>query len=87
MHVYNDPLKELLGAIAKTLVDHPEKVKVRSFEVQFATILELHVDPEDVGHVIGRHGRIAAAFPHHLSSSFDLIANPRGPFLVKPESN
>ena len=61
MHVYNDPLKELLGAIAKTLVDHPEKVKVRSFEVQFATILELRVDPEDVGHVIGRHGRIAAA--------------------------
>ena len=61
MHGYGDPLEELLGTIAKTLVDHPEKVKVRSIEGQFATVLELRVDLHDVGHVIGRHGRIAEA--------------------------
>ena len=53
MHGYSDRLEQLLEAIAKTLVDHPEGVKVRS--------VELAVDPEDVGQVIGHHGRIAEA--------------------------
>jgi hypothetical protein len=47
--------------IAKALVDHPEDVEVRSVEGQRVTLLELRVHPEDVGFVIGRHGRIADA--------------------------
>jgi hypothetical protein len=46
---------------AKALVDHPEDVEVRSIEGQHVTLLELRVHPEDVGFVIGRHGRIADA--------------------------
>ena len=54
-------MKELLEMIAKALVDHPEEVEVRSLEGRAITLLELCVHPEDVGQVIGRHGRIAAA--------------------------
>jgi len=47
--------------IAKALVNHPEQVEVRSIEGQQVIMLELSVHPEDVGEVIGRHGRIAEA--------------------------
>jgi hypothetical protein len=54
-------VKELLEMLAKALVDHPEEVRVRSVEGQRVTVLELSVHPEDGGHVIGQHGRIAEA--------------------------
>src|SRR5258708_26130680 len=61
MHSPFDVLEELLQAIAKTLVDHPEEVHVLSVQVRAVTILELRVHPEDVGRVIGHNGRIAEA--------------------------
>jgi predicted RNA-binding protein YlqC (UPF0109 family) len=42
-------------------VDHPEEVQVRAVQGQAVSILELRVHPEDVGMVIGRHGRTAEA--------------------------
>jgi uncharacterized protein len=50
-------MKELIEAIAKALVDHPEQVQVRVVEGEQVTILELRVHPEDLGKVIGRQGR------------------------------
>ncbi len=61
MHSPFDVLEELLEAIAKTLVDHPEGVQVRAVQGQAMTILELRDHPEDLGQVIGHHGRIAKA--------------------------
>jgi uncharacterized protein len=61
MHSPFDLLEELLAAIAKTLVDHPEEVQVRAVQGQAVSILELRVHPEDVGMVIGYNGRIAQA--------------------------
>jgi predicted RNA-binding protein YlqC (UPF0109 family) len=52
-------LKELVEAIAKALVDHPEQVQVRAVEGEQVTVLELRVHPEDLGKVIGRQGRTA----------------------------
>ena len=46
MHSPFDLLKELLEAIAKTLVDHPEEVQARAVQGQAVTILELRVHPE-----------------------------------------
>jgi predicted RNA-binding protein YlqC (UPF0109 family) len=51
----------LLAEIAKTLVDHPEEVQVRTIHGQVLSILELRVHPEDLGKVIGRHGSTANA--------------------------
>ena len=56
-----DLLEELLAEMAKTLVDHPEEVQVRAVQGQAMTNLELRVHPEDIGKVIGRHGRTAQA--------------------------
>jgi uncharacterized protein len=54
-------MKELVESIAKALVDHPNDVQVRSVEGSQATILELRVNPQDLGKVIGRQGRTAKA--------------------------
>ncbi len=52
----------LVEAIAKSLVDHPDQVSVREAGIKDgATVIELKVAPEDIGKVIGRQGRIAKA--------------------------
>ena len=54
-------MQKLLEFIAKSLVDHPEEVRVNQIEGEKSIILELRVAPEDVGKVIGKQGRIAQA--------------------------
>ncbi len=54
--------RDLLEYLAKALVDHPEGVKVEAFEEDGgALVLELAVNEDDYGHVIGRGGRTAQA--------------------------
>jgi len=54
--------RDLLEYLARALVDHPDKVKVDEFEEDSgAVVLELAVDEDDYGHVIGRGGRTAQA--------------------------
>ncbi|HTC62413.1 MAG TPA: KH domain-containing protein [Candidatus Saccharimonadales bacterium] len=52
-------MKDLVEAIAKALVDHPDQVQVRAVDGEQVTVLELRVHPEDLGKVIGRQGRTA----------------------------
>lgn len=52
-------MKELLIYIAQNLVEHPEAVSVTEVAGVGETVLELRVDPSDMGKVIGRQGRIA----------------------------
>ncbi|RHP35380.1 KH domain-containing protein [Lachnotalea sp. AF33-28] len=54
-------MKELVMAIAQSLVEHPEEVTVTEKQDGDETILELKVAPSDVGKVIGKQGRIAKA--------------------------
>ena len=54
-------MKELVEVIAKSLVDHPEAVRVDERQEAGQTVLELHVAEDDMGKVIGRQGRIAKA--------------------------
>lgn len=54
-------MKELVEMIAKALVDNPDKVHVSLLEGEQTSILELTVDPEDLGKVIGKQGRTARA--------------------------
>ena len=55
-------MKDLLEYLAKALVDHPEQVKVESFEEDDgALVLELAVADDDYGKIIGRGGRTANA--------------------------
>ncbi len=52
-------MKELVLFIAKSLVDHPDAVFVNETVEGDTITLELKVDPEDMGKVIGKKGRIA----------------------------
>ena len=54
-------MKELLEYLARGLVERPEAVRVREIQEDDATVLELSVDDDDYGNVIGRGGRTAAA--------------------------
>jgi hypothetical protein len=53
--------RDLVEYIAKSLVDDPSSVTVNVIEGEQSTILELRVGADDVGKVIGKHGRIAKA--------------------------
>jgi len=53
--------KDLIEYIAKSLVDHPEQVKVSEIEGERSSVIELSVAKEDLGKVIGKQGRTATA--------------------------
>lgn len=50
-----------LEFVARQLVDHPDDVRVETVEEDRQTVLNLHVHDEDLGKVIGKHGRTAKA--------------------------
>ena len=52
---------DLVKYIAQSLVDKPEAVDVREVENEDSIVIELRVDPDDMGKVIGKQGRIAKA--------------------------
>ena len=54
-------LQETLANIAKAIVDSPDEVKVTQEEDEKTVTLTLTVAPDDMGMVIGRHGKIAKA--------------------------
>ncbi|WP_335870782.1 KH domain-containing protein [Bacillus sp. 2205SS5-2] len=54
-------MTELLQAIVKPIVDHPEQVSVTEVEQDYRILLTLSVHPDDMGKVIGKQGRIAKA--------------------------
>ena len=54
-------LQQTLVDIAKAIVDTPDEVKVVKTEDEKSITLTLTVAPDDMGMVIGRHGKIAKA--------------------------
>lgn len=55
-------LELILADIARSIVDEPDKVEVKTVSGEGGDIaMELSVAPDDMGKVIGRHGRIARA--------------------------
>ena len=54
-------MDKLVEYIAKSLVDHPDAVRVTKREEDDSVVIELSVDPEDTGKVISKQGRIAKA--------------------------
>ncbi len=54
-----DNLRGLLEYLTKSIVDNPDDVTVEEFESGKSVHLDLHVNPEDIGRVIGKHGRVA----------------------------
>ncbi|MBF6612311.1 MAG: KH domain-containing protein [Chloroflexi bacterium] len=54
-------MKELVEYIARNLVDNPDAVNVRETRGDYVVRIQLTVDPDEKGKVIGREGKIARA--------------------------
>ena len=54
-------MREIVSTLARGLVRRPDRVHVRERNVRGRLVIELSVDPDDRGRVIGRDGRTARA--------------------------
>jgi hypothetical protein len=52
-------LRDLVVHMARGIVDHPDDVSVEVLRAGEEPEFELRVNPEDLGHVIGKQGRTA----------------------------
>jgi predicted RNA-binding protein YlqC (UPF0109 family) len=55
------PLRAVVEVVVRALVDKPDSVRVNESERRGMTIVELTTAPNDMGKIIGRQGRTAAA--------------------------
>lgn len=56
-----NPLRAVVEVVARALVEHPDDVHVAETERRGITVLELTTAAGDMGKIIGRQGRTAAA--------------------------
>lgn len=64
-------LSSALEHLVKGIVDHPDDVRIEVTQSARAEVLEIHVNPEDRGRVIGRGGRNAKALRTLVSALAD----------------
>ncbi len=62
-------LKTLIEFMARSLVDHPDKVAVNEIAGEQTTVFELRVAKEDLGKVIGKLGRTAQSMRAILNAA------------------
>ncbi len=61
MNEHRASARDLVEFVAKSLVDQPEAVQVREVASNQVVTIQLRVAPDDVGKIIGKHGRIVKA--------------------------
>ena len=54
-------VRDVVEVLARALTDKPEQVEVVESEHKGTTLVELYVGPGEIGKVIGKQGRTAAA--------------------------
>lgn len=54
-------VKQVVEVLARALTDHPEQVHVSETSHRGGTLVELYVGAGELGRVIGKQGRTAAA--------------------------
>lgn len=62
-------MKDLITYIVKALVDKPEEVVVTEIKGEQTSVIELKVAKEDIGKIIGKHGRTAEAMRTILTAA------------------
>ena len=55
------PLRTVIEVVVRALVDQPDAVRVTESERRGMSVVELRTAPGDMGKIIGRQGRTAAA--------------------------
>jgi predicted RNA-binding protein YlqC (UPF0109 family) len=64
--------REVVEVVARTLADKPDAVRVTERDARGQTFVELMMAPGDLGRVIGRQGRTAAAIRTLATLAADL---------------
>ena len=54
-------VRAVIEAVARALTDRPDEVRVVQTDQKGTTLVELYVAPDELGKVIGKQGRTAAA--------------------------
>jgi predicted RNA-binding protein YlqC (UPF0109 family) len=62
-------MRDLIEYIAKNLVEKPDSVVVNEVAGEKTTIIEVSVDREDIGRIIGKKGRTARALRTILNAA------------------
>ncbi|MFZ8802125.1 MAG: KH domain-containing protein [Candidatus Calescibacterium sp.] len=62
-------VKEMIEKIAKTIVDKEDEVKVNLVEGERTAIVELRVNKDEIGKIIGKGGRIVKAMRSLVSAA------------------
>ena len=62
-------MKELITYLARSLVDAPDAVTLEEQETEDSIVYILSVAPDDMGRVIGKHGKIAKAIRSIVKSA------------------
>lgn len=66
-------IREVVEVLARALTDRPDEVKVVESEHRGTTLVELYVAPGELGRVIGKQGRTAAALRTLAASAAEKI--------------
>jgi len=62
-------MKDLLLAIAKKMVDHPDQVQVQEQHGEWTMVLVLSVAKQDLGKILGKQGKNIAAIRTIMSAA------------------
>ena len=54
-------LKDIIDFLLKLIVDFPDKVQINEVNGEKITVLEISVDSNDIGKIIGKQGRVIKA--------------------------
>ncbi len=54
-------LDAALEQLIRPIVNHPKDVNVQAYTTSRGTLLQVIVNPEDMGRIIGKNGRVATA--------------------------
>ena len=64
--------RDVVEVVARALADQPDAVRVTERESRGQTLVELMMAPGDLGRVIGRQGRTAAAIRTLVAATAEL---------------
>ena len=67
-----EAMQDMVVTLIKTLVEHPEEVRVKPIEGDSTVVFEVQVHPEDAGKVIGKKGRTINSLRTIVRSSMSL---------------
>ena len=69
-------VRAVVEELARALTDRPDEVRVVQTEQKGTTLVELYVAPDELGKVIGKQGRTAAALRTLAASAAERDGKP-----------